>query len=58
MATRLFLGVLEELSNVLFGSTDIFTKNFGPIHHFGLSGIQHFPNLTGNESFTRSRGSV
>lgn len=58
MGTRLLLGVLEELSNVLFGSTDVFIKNFGPIHHFGLSSIQHFPNLTGNESFTRSRRSV
>ncbi len=55
---HLFLGIGEQLSNILFRSTDKLAENFGTVDDLGLPRVQHFSNLTRNKSLSRSRRTV
>jgi len=52
------LSVSEELTNVLFGSTDELAQDLRAIDNFRFSCIEHLSDLSGDEGFTRSRRSM
>lgn len=52
---NLLLGVREQLSDVLFRSTDILVQNLRAINNLRLPGIEHLADLSCHQGLTRPR---
>ena len=53
----LVLCVGEQLPDVCLRLAHVFVQDLGAVHHFGLSGVQHLPDLTSHQSLSTAGGS-
>src|SRR5260221_578628 len=54
----LLLRIREQLSNILFTSSDIYTENFGSVNYLRFFSVEHLANLSRHEGLARPRWSV